>query len=123
MARRVCLWASRPNLWGERPMIRKLTHAMLALALVTGAFAASIEPAEAGRGGRTAAGIAAGIIGLGILGAYAHARDREEYYRDAECDPGPEECGWTERRCYTDSWGDRVCRGGRWVCSRPTYCD
>lgn len=109
-------------------MIRKLMHAMLALTLVTGSIAASIQPAEAGRGGRTAAGIAAGIIGLGILGAYAHSRDRDEYYRDdyyrdAECYPGPEECGWTRRRCYTDSWGDTVCRGGRWVCSRPTYCD
>lgn len=105
-------------------MIKKLMHALLALTLVTGLTAASIQPAEAGRGGRVAAGIAAGIIGLGILGAYSHARDRDDYYRArGECYPGPEECGWRNRRCFTNSWGDRVCRGGRWTCWRPTYCD
>ena len=95
-----------------------------ALVLAAGTVMASVQPAEAGRGGRTAAGIAAGIIGLGILGAYAHSRDRDDYYHhDAECYPGPRECGWTNRRCYIDRWGDEVCRGGRWRCWRPTYCD
>ena len=103
-------------------IVKKLMHVMLALALVTGAVATSAQPAEAGRGGRVAAGVAAGIIGLGILGAYAHSRDRY-YYRDAECYPGPEECGWTNRRCFINRWGDEVCRGGRWTCHRPTYCD
>lgn len=106
-------------------MIKKLIQSLMALTLVVGIGAASVQPAEA-RGGRAAAGIAAGIIGLGILGAYAHARDRE-YYREREyvreCHPGPEECGWRGRRCFTNSWGDTVCRGGRWTCWRPTYCD
>ncbi|MCC7253039.1 hypothetical protein [Hyphomicrobium sp.] len=103
-------------------MIKKVMQALMALALVVGVTASSIQPAEAGRGGRVAAGIAAGIIGLGLLGAYAHERDR--HYRYAgECYPGPEECGWKNRRCFTNSWGDRVCRGGRWTCWRPTYCD
>lgn len=106
----------------KHPIIKKLMYAVMALTLVTGTVVASIQPAEAGRGGRTAAGVAAGIIGLGILGAYAHSRDRE-YYRDAECYPGPEECGWTNRRCYVNEWGDEICRGGRWRCWRPTYCD
>jgi hypothetical protein len=104
-------------------MIKKLIHALAALVLVAGVSASSIQPAEAGRGGRVAAGIAAGIIGLGILGAYSHARDRHYYRSSGDCYPGPEECGWVNRRCFTNSWGDRVCRGGRWTCWRPTYCD
>lgn len=106
-------------------MIKKVMQSLMALALVVGVTASSIQPAEAGRGGRVAAGVAAGIIGLGLLGAYAHSRDRDEYYHRSrgECYPGPEECGWKNRRCFTNSWGDRICRGGRWTCWRPTYCD
>ena len=32
-------------------------------------------------------------------------------------------CGWVNRRCFENSWGDSVCRGGRYTCWRPTYCD
>ncbi len=105
--------------------MKKLMHALMALTLVAGVTASSIQPAEAGRSGRVAAGVAAGIIGLGLLGAYGHARERDYYYRSGggECYPGPEECGWRNRRCFTNSWGDTVCRGGRWTCWRPTYCD
>ena len=108
-------------------MMKKIMHALMALSLIAGVPASSIQPAEAGRGGRVAAGVAAGIIGLGLLGAYGHARERDydrHYYRSSgECYPGPEECGWRNRRCFTYSWGDTVCRGGRWTCWRPTYCD
>lgn len=104
-------------------MMKKLMNALMALSLIAGVTASSIQPAEAGRGGRVAAGIAAGIIGLGLLGAYGHARDRDYYRAGGECYPGPEECGWRNRRCFTNSWGDTVCRGGRWTCWRPTYCD
>jgi hypothetical protein len=109
-------------------MIKKIVNALMAVMLMAGVTASSIQPAEAGRGGRVAAGVAAGIIGLGLLGAYSHARDRDydrHYYRSGggECYPGPEECGWKNRRCFTNSWGDTVCRGGRWTCWRPTYCD
>ncbi len=105
-------------------MMKKIMQALMALTLVVGVAASSIQPAEAHRSGRgVAAGVAAGIIGLGILGAYAHSRDREYYRASGECYPGPEECGWKNRRCFTNSWGDRVCRGGRWTCWRPTYCD
>jgi hypothetical protein len=104
-------------------MMKKIMSALMAVMLIAGATASSIKPAEA-RGGRgVAAGIAAGIIGLGVLGAYSHARDREYYRASGECYPGPEECGWKNRRCFTNSWGDTVCRGGRWTCWRPTYCD
>ncbi len=104
-------------------MMKKITNALMAACLVAGMTASSIQPAEAGRGGRVAAGVAAGIIGLGLLGAYANARDRDYYRHAGECYPGPEECGWRNRRCFTNSWGDTVCRGGRWTCWRPTYCD
>ena len=104
-------------------MMKKIMSALMAVMLVAGATVSTIEPAEAGRGGRVAAGVAAGIIGLGLLGAYAHERDRDYYYARERCHPGPEECGWKNRRCYTNSWGDTVCRGGRWTCWRPTYCD
>jgi hypothetical protein len=104
-------------------MMKKLTNALMAACLIAGISASSIQPAEAGRGGRIAAGVAAGIIGLGLLGAYGHARDRDYYSHAGECYPGPEECGWKNRRCFTNSWGDTVCRGGRWTCWRPTYCD
>lgn len=106
-------------------MLKKIMTALVALALVVGVTASSAPPAEARGGGRVAAGIAAGIIGLGVLGAYAHARDREYYYANGggECYPGPERCGWVNRHCFENRWGDYVCRGGRWTCWRPTYCD
>lgn len=107
-------------------MLKKIIHSLMAVALMVGVTASTIQPAEAGRGGRVAAGVAAGIIGLGILGAYGHARehDRDYYYRSGGgCYPGPEECGWKGRRCFENRWGDTVCRGGRWTCWRPTYCD
>ncbi len=73
----------------------------------------------------SAFGIAAGIIGLGVAGAIADDRHhRRHYYRShGGCYPGPEQCGWTNRRCFENSWGDTVCRGGRYTCWRPTYCD
>jgi hypothetical protein len=106
-------------------MIKKFMHALMAVMLVAGFAASSIQPAEAhGRGGRVAAGVAAGIIGLGLLGAYSHARDRDYYYESRErCYPGPEECGWKNRRCFENRYGETICRGGRWTCWRPTYCD
>lgn len=104
-------------------MMKKLMHALMALTLIAGVGASSIQPAEAGRGGRFAAGVAAGVIGLGLLGAYGHAREREYYRASGECYPGPEECGWRDRRCFENRYGEMVCRGGRWTCWRPTYCD
>jgi len=106
-------------------MLKKFMSPVLALMLAFGAvMSATTVPAEAGRGGRVAAGVAAGIIGLGVLGAYAHARDRH-YYRDDEevCYRGPRECGWVGRRCFENRYGETVCRGGRWTCWRDTHCD
>lgn len=107
-------------------MFKHLMTGLLAVGFVAGATIAASEPAQAGRGGRVAAGIAAGIIGLGLLGAYSHARDRHRrgyHYSGEVCYEGPEECGWVPRRCFENDWGERVCRGKRWKCWRDTYCD
>ena len=75
-------------------MIRKILHPLMALTLAAGLALASFNDAQAGRGSGVAAGIAAGIIGLGILGAAASARDRGYYYYDdgPECYRGPRRC-------------------------------
>lgn len=107
-------------------MFKKILGSLMAVALAFGAVASTYEPAEARhRGGRVAAGIAAGIIGLGILGAYANSRDRgyEYRYRARECYPGPEQCGYGARRCFYNDWGDYVCRRGQWRCWREEICE
>lgn len=102
-------------------MLKKIMSSLVAVMLAFGAvMAASSAPAEAGRGSRVAVGVAAGIIGLGVLGAYARARDR---HYDEVCYKGPRECGWVDRRCFHNRYGETVCRGGRWTCWRDTYCD
>lgn len=107
----------------KKMMLKKIMGSLMAVMLAFGTVMASTPPAEAGHGGRVAAGIAAGIIGLGVLGAYAHARDR--HYRDYDevCYKGPRECGWVGRRCFSNRYGETVCRGGRWTCWRDTHCD
>jgi hypothetical protein len=76
------------------------------------------EPAEARRGG-VAAGVAVGtLLGLGIAGAYAGPR----YYEPA-CYPGPRQCERVGQRCWYNSYGDYVCRGGELRCWRPRICD
>jgi hypothetical protein len=104
-------------------MMKKIMHAAAASALVLGVVAATVQPAEAHRrGGGVAAGVAIGtILGLGIAGAYAGPR----YYYDEgpACYRGPRECSYVGRRCWTNDYGERVCRGGEYRCYRPTICD
>lgn len=107
-------------------MIRKLTNAAMAAVMALG-LAMSAAPQAEARGG-VGLGIAAGIIGLGILGAAAHADryDGPRYYSRYEedrCYSGPRECHWTGRRCFENNYGDTVCRGGRYLCERPLICD
>jgi len=101
-------------------MLKKLMQSALAFALVAGIAAASAQPAEAHRRG-VGAGLAIGtILGLGIAGAYAGPR----YYDDGPaCYRGPRQCDYAGRRCWTNSYGERVCRGGEYRCWRPTICD
>ncbi len=106
-------------------MLRKILHPVLALALAAGMAATSVQQAEARHGRGIAAGVAAGIIGLAILGAAS--RHRGDYYDDYDggggCYRGPRRCGWENRRCFENRYGDYVCRGGDYICRRPVICD
>ncbi len=106
-------------------MIKKILHPMLALVLAAGMAMTTMHDAEAGHGSRVAAGVAAGIIGLGILGAAASARHDADYYDDYDdrCYRGRRRCHWEGRRCHENRYGDLICRGGERVCRRPLICD
>jgi hypothetical protein len=106
-------------------MIRKILHPVLALTLAAGLATASVQQAEAGHGRGVGLGIAAGIIGLGILGAAASARGDRYYddYDEGRCYRGRPRCHWEGRRCFENDYGDTVCRGGERVCHRPLVCD
>ena len=111
-------------------MVRKVANALMALTMATGMTLASAPQAQAWRGNGVGVGIAAGIIGLGVLGAAAAANDRYYYgpryysrYDDDRCFYGHRECHWTNRHCFENNYGDTVCRGGRYLCERPLICD
>lgn len=111
-------------------MYKKIFGFILVLVLSCSTFIdVKINSAQAGHGGSLAAGIAGGIIGFGLLSAYAHAQDRG-YSRAYNyggypevCRTGPQQCGWFGRRCFENSWGELICQGGRWSCWRETICD
>jgi hypothetical protein len=101
-------------------MFKKIMHSAAALTVVLGIAVASIQPAEARRGG-LGAGLAIGtILGLGIAGAYAGPR---YYDHGPACYRGPRQCDYVGRSCWYNSYGERVCRGGEYRCWRPTICD
>jgi hypothetical protein len=114
----------------RKTMLNKLNHALLGLTLAVGTVAASIQPADAGDryrrhhhhhrggGGNFAAGVATGIIGLGVLGAIASSSRAS-----GGCYEGPRRCEWRDRHCFEDRYGDWVCRGGYRSCWRPRICD
>jgi hypothetical protein len=106
-------------------MFKKITATVMAVVTIIGLSIATVRPAEARSGRNLGVGIAAGIIGLGILGAYANARERRhsDGYDRASCYKGREECGWSNRHCFENRYGDTVCRGGTYRCYRPTICD
>jgi hypothetical protein len=62
-------------------MFSRILRPLLTLALAAGMGITSLDNARAEHGAGIAAGVAAGIIGLGILGATAGAR--RDYYYDA----------------------------------------
>ncbi|MCB1546654.1 MAG: hypothetical protein KDJ41_02235 [Hyphomicrobiaceae bacterium] len=106
-------------------MIMKIARPLMILTLLLGIVASSVQPAEAHRRGNgVAAGVAAGLITLGILGAYAHDRryGPPPGYSGA-CYKGPRECGWVGARCWINRYGDEVCNRGHYRCWRKTYCD
>ena len=100
-------------------MTSKLIRGAIALATVTAVGVATMDDAEARRGGRRVGGILLGTaIGLGIVGAYGYNRYHRPYYghgayygyNSGRCYPGPLRCRWSYER-------------GREVCWRPTYCE
>jgi hypothetical protein len=103
-------------------MLKKALYPLMAMSVAFGVLATSYQPAEARRGGGVALGVGAAILGLGLLGAHAHAREHRYYHRGS-CYKGPEECSWKNRRCFENRYGDVVCRGGHYSCWRPTICD
>lgn len=103
-------------------MFKKLTAMAVAALTMFSLSLTTVEPAHAG-GRNVGVGIAAGIIGLGLLGAYAHGRDRSYSYSGGGCYKGREQCGWSNRHCFVNRYGDEVCRGGSYSCYRPTICD
>ncbi|MEZ5853446.1 MAG: hypothetical protein R3D67_01380 [Hyphomicrobiaceae bacterium] len=99
-------------------MLKTITHAAIAATLLAASTFTVTTTAEA-RGGRTAAGVIAGtIIGLGVLGAYANARD----YDRGRCYEGRRVCRVVGERCFYNRYGEQVCRD-KVRCHRPTYCD
>ncbi len=100
-------------------MLKVLTHAGLALALVAGASIATSNEAEARRGYRVGGAVAGAVIGLGILGAYAHSRERG-YSRS--CYPGRQRCDVVGQRCWYNRYGEYVCKDDV-RCYRPQVCD
>lgn len=99
-------------------MIKKLMSLGMVVALAAGVMAASAGEADARRGRGVAVGVAAGVIGLGILGAAAAANAGPRYYGGPAYYGygGPRYYGcYTRRQCWYDRWGDPVCRRVR-VC-------
>jgi len=101
-------------------MIKNVVHVLLALTLAVAIGVTTAQPADAGRGGRTAEFVGGTILGLGIAGAIAHDRDRASY---GGCYKGRLRCEWVDGPCYYNKYGDYVCRRGHERCYRPTYCD
>ncbi len=119
---------ARPGHFGRYPMLKKLTTAGLALASLSAiAMTSSLPtPAEAGGGGPLCGWRRHSIIGLGVLGALSHANEPPppRYYYRSSCHPGPEECGWRDRRCSRTAGATRsaAAAAGR-VGARPIAID
>lgn len=105
----------------------------LVFALAAALISASSAPASAdyyyrgGPGPGFAAGVAAGVIGLGILGAAASERAYYDGYYDgyygANCRPGPVECRTYDAPCFHNEYGDYICPAPERRCFRRSYCD
>ncbi len=103
--------------------MRSWMKPVLALAMAAGLLTAHAGPASADHwdhGPGFGAGLAAGIIGLGILSAEA-ARDHAYY--GAYCHPGPVVCRMFEAPCFHNDYGDYVCPPPERRCFRRQFCD
>jgi hypothetical protein len=89
---------------------------------------ASLTPASAdyygggpGPGAAFAAGLATGIIGMGIAGS-APAPYYYGAYDDPRCHPGPLECRTYAPPCYNNEYGEYVCPPPARSCFRRPIC-
>lgn len=99
-------------------MLKKVMHALMALTMAVGIGTATVQPAEARRGGVVAGAIIGGVIaGALIAGASRRA------HAHGHCYKGPRRCEWHGRHCFYNRYGDYVCRGGDYRCWRPTICN
>jgi hypothetical protein len=102
--------------------MKMIVKSLLVLGLATGIAAMSFQQeAQAQhrhhRGGYgIGAGVAAGIIGLGVLGAYS-----SRGYAYSSCYQ-KETCGNVGRRCWENRYGETVCKGGEYRCWTRTVC-
>ncbi len=99
----------------------------LAFVLAGGLMTANVQPASAdyyGGGPAFAAGLATGIIGMGIIGAARSAPPPYYYgaYDDPRCHPGPLECNTFAPPCYTNEFGENVCPPPARRCFRRPVC-
>jgi|LNFM01.1.fsa_nt_gb hypothetical protein len=102
-------------------MLKKVMTVALATSLLAATTFATTTEAEAHRrGGHVAGAIAGTIIGLGVLGAYAHSRDRGYYSRS--CYEGRRRCDVVGQRCWYNRYGEYRCKDDV-RCYRPTHCD
>jgi hypothetical protein len=98
-----------------------------ALALAAGLVSAQVAPASADHDGAGfAAGLATGILGMGLLHAVPPPPPPPPYYYgvydDPRCRPGRLECRTFAPPCYTSEWGEYVCPPPARRCFRRPVC-
>ena len=105
-------------------MLKKITHALMALMLALGFAMSSAHDAEARRGGGVALGVAAGIIGLGFLAPApaATAITRITMTAATAIAVRASVIGRAGAALKTNM-ATLVCRGGRYLCERAVVCD
>ena len=102
-------------------MLKKLTQFAMAASLIAVTTLATTQDAEARNGRRAAGAVAGAIIGLGLLGAYAHSRERDYRRYDHACYRGREVCEVVGQRCWHNRYGEYVCKD-KVNCYRPRIC-
>ena len=105
--------------------MKTMLKSLLVLGVAAGISTATLQDAQAQHrhghghgGGGVAAGVAAGIIGLGLLGAYSsrgYASTRSCYEK--------EHCDNVGRRCWENRYGETVWKGGEYRCWTKTSCN
>ncbi len=110
--------------------MRSWIRAGFALAVSAGLVAAGVAPASADRDGAWfGAGLATGIVGMGLIGAARAAPPPPPpyyyyygAYGDPRCHPGPVECQAFAPPCFTNEFGEYVCPPPARQCFRRPIC-